>query len=203
MSTTYAPLDKILASHLFDGRLNKLGVYEHIEQTESTERRRCLTDGRNYVWVYIDTEGIVKTITRYGANAPGNILGAISETFDVDIVSEYEPQFYGFETQEEWDSWQEALSRKSEDEFYGDLMKYLMSQPCSIRQGTIGEIKAKIARQLVTNDPDLMKPEKRDHLMRAIREIYDRDHTVGVTLSDQDIAKARMAVTHEDDLPQA
>jgi hypothetical protein len=33
--------------------------------------------------------------------------------------------------------------------------------------------------------------------------IYDQDHAVVVKLTDQDIAFARMAATHDDDLPQA
>jgi hypothetical protein len=47
---------------------------------------------------------------------PGYILTAISDGFDVDIVSEYEPQFWGFDTQEEWDARMEEMSRKDKEE---------------------------------------------------------------------------------------
>jgi hypothetical protein len=45
------------------------------------------------------------------------ILQAICEAFDADIFSEYEPQFWGFDTQEEWDAWQRAIAKEHEDEF--------------------------------------------------------------------------------------
>ena len=37
---------------------------------------------------------------------------AIAEAFDTGIVSEHEPQFWGFDTQEEWVVWNEQRSRK-------------------------------------------------------------------------------------------
>jgi hypothetical protein len=41
--------------------------------------------------------------------APGGILKAISEVFDTEIYSEHEPQFWGFDTEEEWEAWQDSL----------------------------------------------------------------------------------------------
>jgi len=78
MSTDYRPLKKISASSLFDGRLEKFDVREHIKPDKTTEKERCLTDGRNYVWVYIDDDGFVDILTRYGANAPVKILNAVA-----------------------------------------------------------------------------------------------------------------------------
>jgi hypothetical protein len=46
-------------------------------------------------------------------------------------------------------------------------------------------------------------PGRRAELMEKINSIYGRDHAIHVTLSDQEIAIARMQLTHEDDLPQA
>ena len=40
----------------------------------------------------------------YGANAPSRILEAIATTFDTEIFSEHEPQFWGFTSQEELDA---------------------------------------------------------------------------------------------------
>ena len=109
MSTDYRLLRKVPACDLFDGRLEEFGVREHVKPEATTEKSRLLTDGRNYLWVYIDDDGFVDCLTRYAPNgAPGKILNALANVFDTDIVSEYEPQFWGFDTQEEWDAWQEG-----------------------------------------------------------------------------------------------
>jgi hypothetical protein len=64
-------------------------------------------------------------------------------------------------------------------------------------------IKAEIAKNLVAGDPNLMAPEKRDALLEAARAIYDRDHTVTITLRKQDLAMADMMAARIDDLPKA
>jgi len=63
--------------------------------------------------------------------------------------------------------------------------------------------KAKIAKSLVETDASLLQPESRDRLLAEMDTIYDRDHAVIITLGPEDIALAKMLVTHEDDLPQA
>jgi len=146
MSTDYALLKKIPACDLFDGRLEEFGVREHVKPDETTEKSRCLTDGRNYMWVYMDDGGFAGSITRYASGgAPGKILGAIAEAFDTDIVSEYEPQFWGFDTQEEWDAAMSQMSREADERFYLEILKHLRGEPNDIRVGTIGMIKAEKA----------------------------------------------------------
>jgi hypothetical protein len=148
--------------------------------------------------------GFVPTLTRYFPNgAPGKILGAISEAFDRNIFSEYEAQFWGFDTQEEWDSWQEASAKEDEDKFYADLVKFVSDKANGITPGTVGECQAKIAKRLVGEDPTLISPARRVEFMERIETIYNRDHAVVVTLSDEEMALAQMTVTHEDDLPKA
>ena len=104
MSTDYAPAKKICIEDLLDGRLERFGIHEvnaapqhdfgPLKPEEESDEQKCLTDGRNFVWVYI-RDGFVDTLTRYFPNgAPGKILGAISEVFDTDIFSEHEPQFW-------------------------------------------------------------------------------------------------------------
>ena len=83
--------------------------------------------------------------------------------FDTYIVSEHQPQYWGFETQEEWDA-AEKRSREFEKEFYVQIMKYLRGQPNDIRPGTIGMIKAGIAKKLVEEDPVLLAPKNKDRL---------------------------------------
>jgi hypothetical protein len=203
MSTDYSPLKKIPASSLFDGRLEKFDVREHIKPDKTTEKERCLTDGRNYVWVYIDDDGFVDILTRYGANAPVKILNAVANVFDTDIVSEYEPQFWGFDTQEEWDACYQEIAKEHEEQFHIELLKYLEGKPNDIRPGTNGMYQAEIAKKLVEKDPTLLLPINKDKLRNEIESIYNRDHAVKVTLDAQDIARARMISTHEDDLPRA
>lgn len=107
MFTDYRPLTPITMAALFDGRLEPAGIRERIFEGDTTEWCRCLTDGANFLWVFADDQGRVACLTRF--NWPNNadrILMAIHEAFGVDIVSEYEPQFWGFDTQEEMDAWE-------------------------------------------------------------------------------------------------
>jgi hypothetical protein len=209
MVTEYRSIQSIRGRELFDGRLEQFGVYEHIaERRKDTARlidcgSRCLTDGNNYLWVLIDTEGDVYGFIRYGLNAAGKILEAIARAFATDIVSEYEPQYWGFKTHEEWDAWRDKLAKEADEEFYAELLKYLHGEPNDIRPGTIGMTEAEIAKKLTEKDPALLLPENKDKLLIEVRSFYERDHTVRVKLSPQDIAFADMIAMHEDDLSRA
>jgi hypothetical protein len=202
MSTDFRPLTPIRMEDLFDGRLDDVGVYEH-HSKDATSNRKCLTDGRNFLWVHCDEEGLVTTFTRYGWTAPRRILQAIGDEFDVDIVFDQEPEFWGYETTEEWDADWQAMAEKDEQNFYNEVIKFVQGEGHDIRPGTIGMTKAEIAKQLIAKSPDLLAEDKRPDLIKAVNMIYDRDHAVVVKLTDQELAFARMAATHEDDLPQA
>jgi hypothetical protein len=107
MSTDFRPLTKIRACQLFDGRLEELGVYEHINPETTTIKTRCLEDGRGCLWAYIDDDDFLTCFIHYASNGdPSKILVAVQVVFDTYIVSEHEPQYWGFDTQEEWDAWQ-------------------------------------------------------------------------------------------------
>ncbi len=204
MSTYYASQRKILACELFDGRLEEFGVREHVKPDATTEKSRLLTDGRNYLWVYVDDNGFVGSFTRYAPNgAPGKILTAVMDAFDTDIFSEHQHQYWGFDTEEEWHAALHELNRHGADLFYADVVKFVRGEPNDIREGTIGDIQANIAKRLVENDPDLLQPEHRGRLMKTVEAIYDKDHAVKVTLSDADLGIAHMYATHEDDIGQA
>ena len=203
MSTDYSLFKKVTANALFDGRLEKFGVREHVKPDETTKDRRCLTDGRNYLWVYIDDAGFVSCLSRYGGNAPAKILNAIAEAFDTDIFSEYQPQFWGFDTQEERDAAMEQMAKESEEKFYVSVVNYVRGQLNDITPGTIGARQADIAKKLVEEDPTLLAAENKHQLLRKMKAIYDRDHAVKITLTQEDIALATMLATHEDDLPSA
>ncbi len=214
MSTDYSTKEKISFADLFDGRLERYGVREHISE-DSTEKRRCLTDGRNYLWVFAADDRTLEILKRYGGrgaamsdfpgggNAPGQILGAIAEAFDTDIFSEYEPQFWSFDTQEEWDRAWKKISGEHEAKFHADIINYVAGEPNDLRPGSIGMIKANIAKDLVADSPDLVSPDKKTELMEAIDQVYEGDHAVTIKLDEEEIAEAQMAMAHEDDLPQA
>jgi hypothetical protein len=203
MSTDYRPLKKIHARDLFSGRLAQFGVREHFNE-HTTENQGVLTDGRNYLWVYIGDDGLVTVFTRYFPNgAPGKILDALSEAFDTDIVSEYEPQFWGFETREEWDAAIDKWGKENKKKFYANLLRYFRGEPHEITPGTNGMTQAEIGKRLVETDPSLLLPENKDKLLKEISSIYYRDHAVTVTLTPEEVAQAKMIGTHEDDLPSA
>jgi hypothetical protein len=198
MSTYFILSKKVSANDLFGGRLATFGIREHVPWDT-----RCLTDGRNYLWVYLTEDEVVDSLSRYGANAPGKILAAISEAFETDVFSEHEPQYWGFDTKEEWDAAWKKLADQDSDRFYADLCAYIRGEPNNIKPGTIDEIKAKIAKTLVESQTALLQPENKDRLLAEMDAIYDRDHAVIITLGPEDMALAKMLSTHEDDLPQA
>ena len=202
MSTDYAALTPIHFADLFDGRLKEVGVHEQQNEDE-TSNKRCLTDGKNFLWVHSNAQGLVSSFTRHGGNAPQRILRAIADKFDVDIVSEYEPEYWGYETEEEWDAAWGAIAEKHKRDFYNDVVRFVRGESHDIRTGTIGMIQAEIAKRLVAESPELLDEDKRCELIKAVEVIYDRDHSVVVTLSQQDPDFARMVAAHEDDLPQA
>jgi len=136
----------VSACDLFGGRLEDWGIREQAD-SKTDERNRCLTDGRNYVWVSIAEDGLVASLSRYGANAPRKILHAIAETFDTEIFSEHEPQYWGYSTQEEWEADIRQMFDKERDGFYNDVCAYVRGDANGIRPGTM--TKAKIAKTLV------------------------------------------------------
>jgi hypothetical protein len=204
MSTYYAPAwpSTVIFADVFDGRLERFGVREFVGE-DTSDSWRCLTDGHNYLWAHADSDGKLENIRRSGPTAPGRILGAIAESFETEIFSEYEPQYWGFATEEEWDQAWAEIDKKHEAEFHADIINFVKGEPNEIRPGTIGMIKAEIAKDITTKDPSLLSPEKKPELMAAIERVYDADHAVVVKLSERDIAAADMVATNEDDLPQA
>jgi hypothetical protein len=202
MSTDFRLEKRVCAADVLDGRLNAFDIREHLTK-ETTEMAKCLTDGRNYIWLYIDDAGLVSSLSRYGRNAPSKILEAISTTFDTDIFSEYEPQFWGFSSQEEWDTEMEKMKKEDDDIFYAELIKYLHGEPNDINPHTIGEAQALIAKKLTAADPELLIPAMREKLIAAVEEIYESDHAVKVKLTKEDLAFVQMVGTHEDDMGRA
>ncbi len=106
MSISFRLLTRARACELFDGRLEEFGTREYVHPTQTTTKRRCITDGS--------------------------------------IASEYEPQYWGFDTMDEWDAAQKKWSmeyRKAERKFHRELLKYLRGERQSEHHGA-----AKISR---------------------------------------------------------
>jgi hypothetical protein len=200
MSTDYMTEEKVRFIDVFDGRLERFGVREHICPGKTSDTYRCLTDGRNFVWL-CEYQGTLGCITRYGANVPQKILVAIAEAFETDIFSEHQPQFWGFETQAAWDRAMDALNKRADDAFYADVVRFIRGEPNRLRARSVGMRKAEIAKDLVGHDPSLLSPDKREELMAAVSQKYKEVAAVIVTLSDRDMALVKMLET--DDLPKA
>jgi hypothetical protein len=177
VSTDFCTLQPIKLVDVFDGRLEKFGICEH-RTNETSETARCLTDGRNFLWVYCREDGLIACFSRYGMNAPQRILEAISDDFNVRIASEYEPEFWGYETQAEWDAALDSMATEDEQRFYEQVEKFIRGETHDIRPGTVGMIKAEIAKDLVARDPELPSAGNRKQLIQAVEAICDRDHAV-------------------------
>jgi hypothetical protein len=167
MSTDYILSKNLKAQDLFDGRLDAFGIQEY----HQTSNRRCLTDGRNFLWAYMNWEGSVSRLLAHGPDGPGKIFGAIRDAFDTHIFSDHEPQYWGFDTQEEWDAAKKRESDQARNELYAYVCAYVRGEPIGRPLG-IGEIKAKIAKGFIETDAALLHPENKDKLLAGIDAIY-------------------------------
>lgn len=95
MSTEYRPLPDIQFAQLFDGRLEKYGV-KWEETAANTRHLLCCDRG---LQVHCHNDGTC-SFTQRGV-VPWSIFDAIVKEFAVELVSEHEPRFWGFATEEE------------------------------------------------------------------------------------------------------
>ena len=80
-------------------------------------------------------------------------------------------------------------------------MRSVRKEPNKIGSGTLDEIKAKIAIELVEERCELREEKHKDELMQEIDRIYQDRHAFVVQVSDEGMALAKLRVAHEDDLP--
>lgn len=182
MSTYYRSLQPILASELFDGRLLSFGIHEDVNE-DTDHGQRCLTDGSNYFWAYVAENGEVAGFARFGLNDPSTIIDAISATFEVDIVDEHEPQYFGYESQEEWDEALEKEEREEEEQFQEDVLNYLHAKPNGLVPETLGMEMAEAIRRKVEETPSLLALENRADLRDLISAVHNIDQAYGVRLT--------------------
>jgi hypothetical protein len=200
MSTWYKPIPDIQLAQLFDGRLEKYSIKEEIVVNPS-DGRRYLVGCDGFLEVHRSDDGTC-TFTRRGC-VPWSIFDALAKEFEIELVSEYDHRYWRFATEKDWNDWNEELAKEDETEFYNNLIKYVRDEPNGLRPDSIGMIKAGIAKSFVKGDPSLMAPEKRNALLEAVTAIYDRDHTITITLTEQDRAAIELIVARTSDLPKA
>jgi hypothetical protein len=200
MSTQYGLRKRIKADELFDGRLEAFGVREEARPEGAADRFpqytkvkevRYLTDGRDSMEVTIWQNGYACLQVRNLWCAPEKrIFHTIAEAFDTGIVTEHQPEFWGFETEEEWDAYEKRIHEEYEQQFHAELLKHLRGEPADIRPETIGMKQAEVAKELVEKDPTLLLPTNKDKLLKEIDSAYDRRHRA-----------ANLPLTPDDDIP--
>jgi len=173
----------IMSNELFDGRLATFGIKEHLSK-ERGKDKRCLADGRsNFLWAYINGNRSVSLLTLYfPMGNPCRILPVIADVFGVKMHSEREPEYWGFDTQEEWEAFDDKISKGDDNEVYCDLLCFLTGQSCGIRSGTDGMTRAKIAKKLVKEEPSLILVENKEKLLKQIEHVFFRDHVQWISL---------------------
>jgi hypothetical protein len=194
MSIDYRTMTTIKFADLFDGRLARFGIVDGDKMIAADfvlgEGKiasgplvktpgfdvKSLTDGENYLTVFADDDGNLSLMTASAllVNNPYAILAAIAEVFATEIVSEYDHQFWGYDTAEEWEAAMAALDKQAADRFYDGMIEYLKGGPNPYvdNPGCIGGRQVQIAKELVADDPDLMAPENRDRLLAAVEAAY-------------------------------
>ena len=204
MSTDYRLQENVLFQQLFDGRLQQYGIAEKTVPDSTSERSRVLVDEQgNFLWVYSDDKGYVGDLSRYGFQSPALILEAISVTFNTEIYSEHEPQYWGFNTQEEWDAWMAKMAIEHRNEFYADIVNFVTGKEHGFRSGTVGMIQAEIANVLVSEHPDLLLMQNKDEFLKTIDEKYLQGQAQWtITLDDLDLDLARRIASDTDGLPR-
>jgi len=86
MTVSYEPAGEVKFDEIFDGRMVKSGINEHVD-AETSETDRCLTDGHNFLWVYRREDGTVSA-SRFGRNDADFILAALETEFEVAWTSD-------------------------------------------------------------------------------------------------------------------
>lgn len=204
MSTSYKPLKDISFDKVFDGRLHPYDVREEI-RADTSDSTRYLAGRDGVLAVFPDQSGASSTFVRPSfGNMPWSIFDALAAEFDTELVSEHDHPYWGFETAEEWEAFQDKIAKADDDDFYNDIMRHVRGEPNGLTPGTIGFKKAEIAKTLVEGDPSFAEPEAREALLEALNAVYEKTSAAGaVVLTTGDRALAELLMARTDDLPQA
>lgn len=172
MSCDYRFGEPVQMRDLFNGRLQQYGIVEKVVRV-TTETCRVLIDERgNYLCVYANDRGYVTSMSRYGFQFPERILEMLSSTFNSEIYSEHEPEFYGCSSHEELDAWMRAVSSEIKDEFYEEVINFVSGKEHGLIHGTIEMAKGEIAKALVLFNPDFLLLKNKEEFLIAIEHEY-------------------------------
>jgi hypothetical protein len=176
MPVLYKPLPNLRFDNLFDGRLVKFRIYERVT-SKTTATHRSVTDGTNSVWVDSDANGLVEKIAVWGNNDAEWLFAVITFKYSVKIISEFEPQYWGFDSEDEWHIavWVDDLS-----DSYSMLIGPPPTQISELsamedihRRVTMLQIlRHQIAARLIDADPSLREVENKHKLLRAAAVEY-------------------------------
>ena len=192
MSINYTSLTPVIFEEIFDGRLDAKGVREHKNPASTSSSCRCLTDGQNLVWLYADSDGGLADAKCYAFNNPSHILRTLQAVFDTTFVSEYQPQYWGFESQDDWDKALEDLVQQRKIEIRRDddalLIKFsTLQETGNFPFDERSEVHRKLltARKVTEGKPELLSPDRKQDLLKAIhRELQTSSREL---LSDDNI----------------
>jgi hypothetical protein len=163
MLTHYRLEKKIKIKELFDGRLERFGVYNACTK-DVTRTWGCLHDDRNSLIVHGDE--LVESMTGFGLfNATEKILTAITTAFNTEIFSEYNPQIWMYKTEEEWHRDRRKSTERNPVIFYNMVIEHARgeTQECTLLRD--GLLMVKVAKDLIIENPDLASPEREMELM--------------------------------------
>jgi hypothetical protein len=112
MSTNYRSTSPIPFSRLFDGRLEKYGIYEK-KQSAPTDQMRTLVGRDGVLEAYQGANGDSTFSRPCFAPIPWALLDALVAEFDTELICEHDPRYWGFSTQKEWDDdWEDPFAKE-------------------------------------------------------------------------------------------
>src|SRR5215207_6455898 len=138
----------------------------------SAGARRCLTDGRNFLWITIDDFGCVHCFMRHAGSLATEMIASISLALNVRIVCEHEPEFWGFKTQKEWDEAWDKIGEGREQSLHIELLKYVRGEENNLSAYSVEE--GEIAKKLVRENPSLLLPENQEELLKEAKDIFTK-----------------------------
>jgi hypothetical protein len=204
MSTDYRALIAIPFRGVFDGRLDKYGIREIIK-SDTSESLRYLCGKDGILNVYKEQGGTDCSFERPSfAPMPWVIFDALTEEFGTAFVSEHDHRYWGFDTAEGWNAFQDKLAIDDDDDLYRNILLFFRGKSHELIPGTIGFAQAEIALELIQKDPRLAEPDWRVALFAMITEIFERENPpLKVELTRQDLARVDLIMSRTDDLPKA
>ncbi len=96
MSTDFRFTNPVSEDH-FRRVLPKVGMTEHQPQTHAAKNKFCITDGENYVWVYVSKFDNTVSFSAFSMQAVtgGAMLDLIANELNTTALCEHDEGFFG------------------------------------------------------------------------------------------------------------